>query len=101
MSDFDQIERRKNPRVSLEDEHSVSVFAEPAKAIDLSRTGVMLEVSRPLHGEVARLKLDLGPDRVLDVKGRVVRHYVHGFEVCDDGRTIVKYRVAIDPSDLC
>ena len=95
MSDFDQIERRKNPRVSLEDEHSVSVFA------DLSRTGVMLEVSRPLHGEVARLKLDLGQDRVLDVKGRVVRHYVHGFEVCDDGRTIVKYRVAIDPSDLC
>ena len=100
MSDSDNVERRTNPRVSFEDDHSVSIFTEMATPVDLSTTGVMLEVSRPLRGVVARLRLDLGVDRQFNVEGRVVRHFVNRFELCEDGTTIVKYRVAIEFIDL-
>lgn len=89
-------ERRKHPRVFFEDTHSVNILAEPTTPIDLSATGVLLEVSRPLSGAVNHLRLDLGPGREIDLQGRVIRCVVHHFEQCEDGKTILKYRVAIE-----
>jgi hypothetical protein len=31
----------------------------------------------------------------VDVKGKVVRSYVHGFDRNDNGETVIKYRAAI------
>jgi hypothetical protein len=41
------------------------------------------------------MRLALGPDRVVDVKGKVVRSYVHGFDQNTKGETVIKYRAAV------
>ena len=96
MTKLKNDERRKQPRVCFDDGHSLDIFTEAATPIDISASGVMLEVSRPLRGLVKGLRLDLGSGGKFDLQGRITRHYVHRFEASDDGRTIVKYRVAIE-----
>ena len=89
-------ERRKYPRVAFEGELPARIVSQAAALVDLSPTGVLLEVSKPLAAHsINTMKIDLGPERQLVLTGRVVRNFVHRFEKDDAGVTVVKYRVAI------
>ncbi|MFQ5792837.1 MAG: PilZ domain-containing protein, partial [Acidobacteriota bacterium] len=90
-------ERRKYPRVAFEGEIAAKIHSVSASPIDLSATGVLLEVTRPLTANaVYTLRLDLSPREQLVLKGRVVRNYVHEFDRSGKGDTLVRYRVAIE-----
>ena len=90
-------ERRQYPRVAFEGDLPAKIFAQAAILIDLSPTGVLLEVPKPLTANsVNTMKIDLGPERQLVLTGRVVRNFVHRFVKGEDGTTMVKYRVAIE-----
>ena len=100
MRNSENEERREHPRVCVEDTHSASVLGEAATPIDISATGILLEVSRALSGFVNRLKLDLGLGQELLLQGKVARCYVHRFEPSEDDRLIIKYGVAIEFMNL-
>ena len=95
--DWDGRERRKHPRVPLKGEvkgkiHTVSA----ALVIDLSVEGALLEVPCVLQPKtVYNLRLAVGPTEQLEVKGKVIRSYVHGFERNERGETVIKYRAAV------
>ena len=95
--EWDGAERRKYPRVPLKGEvkgkiHTVSA----APVIDLSVEGALLEVPCVLEPKATYiLRLAIGPTEQLEVKGTVIRSYVHGFERNDRGETVIKYRAAV------
>ncbi len=90
-------ERRKHPRVPLKGEvkgkiHTVSA----APIIDLSVEGALLEVPCALKPRsLYTMRLALSPTEHLEVKGKVIRSYVHGFERNERGETVIKYRAAV------
>ncbi len=94
---WDGRDRRKHPRVPLKGEvkgkiHTVSA----APVIDLSVQGALLEVPCVLEPRtVYTLRLAVGPTEQLEVKGKVIRSYVHGFERNERGETVIKYRAAL------
>lgn len=68
-----------------------------APVINLSLNGALLEVPCALQvGAVYGLRLALHRDRFVDVKGKVLRSYVHGFDKNEKGETVIKYRAAIE-----
>ena len=78
-------ERRQYPRVAFEGDLPAKIFSQAAILIDLSPTGVLLEVPKPLAANsVNTMKIDLGPERQLVLTGRVVRNFVHRFEKGED-----------------
>jgi hypothetical protein len=94
---WDGRERRKYPRVPLKGEvkgkiHTVSA----APVIDLSVEGALLEVPCVLEPRTTyTLRLAVGLTEQLEVKAKVIRSYVHGFERNERGETVIKYRAAI------
>jgi hypothetical protein len=67
-----------------------------APVIDLSIEGALLEVPCTLKPRtIYTLRLATGPAQHLELKGKVVRSYVHGFERNERGETVIKYRAAI------
>ena len=90
-------ERRKHPRVPLKGEvkgkiHTVS----SAPVIDLAVEGALLEVPCALTPKTLyTMRLALSPTQHLEIKGKVIRSYVHGFERNERGETVIKYRAAI------
>ena len=97
MAEWDGRDRRKYPRVPLKGEvkgkiHTVSA----APVIDLSVEGALLEVPCVLEPKTTyTLRLAVGPTEQLEVKAKVIRSYVHGFERNERGETVIKYRAAI------
>ena len=95
--EWDGAERRKYPRVPLKGEvkgkiHTVSA----APVIDLSVEGALLEVPCALEPKTTyTLRLAVGPTEQLEVKGKVIRSWVHGFERNERGETVIKYRAAV------
>jgi hypothetical protein len=95
--DWDGRERRKHPRVPLKGEvkgkiHTVS----SAPVIDLSVEGALLEVPCALTPKtVYTMRLALSPTQHLEIKTKVIRSYVHGFERNAKGETVIKYRAAV------
>ena len=68
-----------------------------APVINLSLTGALLEVPCTLQvGAFYTHRLALHGDRFVDVKGKVVRSYVHGFDKNERGEMVIKYRAAIE-----
>jgi hypothetical protein len=90
-------DRRRHPRVSLNGEVRGKIHTEAsAPVINLSLTGALLEVPCTLQvGASYTLRLALHRDRFVDVKGKVVRSYVHGFDKNEKGEMFIKYRAAI------
>lgn len=90
-------ERRKHPRVPLKGEvkgkiHTVS----SAPVIDLSVEGALLEVPCALTPKsMYTMRLALSPTQHLEIKSKVIRSYVHGFERNAKGETVIKYRAAV------
>lgn len=91
-------ERRKRPRVSVQGEVLGRIHtSSSAPILDLSETGALLEVSSVLRpGSIYAVRLPVGPDSVLSLRGRVVRSYVHGFRPQKGGETLVRYRAALE-----
>lgn len=95
--EWDGRERRKHPRVPLKGEvkgkiHTVS----SAPVIDLSVEGALLEVPCALTPKsLYTMRLALSPTQHLEIKSKVVRSYVHGFERNARGETVIKYRAAV------
>ena len=95
--EWDGRERRKYPRVPLKGEvkgkiHTVSA----TPVVDLSVEGALLEVPCVLEPKTLyTLRLAVGPTGQLEVKGKVIRSYVHGFERNERGETVIKYRAAL------
>jgi len=95
--DWDGRERRKHPRVPLKGEvkgkiHTVS----SAPVIDLSVEGALLEVPCALTPKTMyTMRLALSPTQHLEIKTKVIRSYVHGFERNAKGETVIKYRAAV------
>ena len=95
--DWNGRERRKHPRVPLKGEvkgkiHTVS----SAPVIDLSVEGALLEVPCALTPKTLyTMRLALSPTQHLEIKGKVIRSYVHGFERNERGETVIKYRAAV------
>jgi hypothetical protein len=91
------VNRRRHPRVALEGKvrgkiHTVA----SAPVVNLSLTGALLEVPCTLQvGTGYTMHLAIGAAGVVDVKGKVVRSYVHGFEKNEKGETVIKYRAAV------
>jgi hypothetical protein len=91
-------ERRKRPRVAVKGEvlgriHTLS----SAPVLDISEDGALLEVSTVLRpGSLYTLRLALGPERLLSLKTRVVRTYVHAFHPKRGGESVVTYRAALE-----
>lgn len=98
MGDGGGRDRRKMPRVAVDREvlgriNSVS----SAPVLNLSENGALLEVSSVLRpGSMCVLRLPLRPDLQLNLKCRVVRSYVHGFEPRTPGEATVQYRAAVE-----
>ena len=77
--------------------HTVS----SAPVVDLSVNGALLEVTCVLKPKTMyTLRLAVGPTEQLEVKGKVVRSYVHGFERNERGETVIKYRAAVQFQDV-
>jgi hypothetical protein len=95
--EWDGRERRKHPRIPLKGEvkgkiHTVSA----APVIDLSVEGALLEVPCVLKPKsMYTMRLAISPTQHLEVKGKVIRSYVHGFERNERGETVIKYRAAV------
>jgi hypothetical protein len=83
--------------VSLNGEVRGKIHTEAsAPVINLSLTGALLEVPCTLQvGAFYTLRLALHADRFVDVKGKVVRSFVHGFDKNEKGEMVIKYRAAI------
>ena len=95
--DWNGRERRRHPRVPLKGEvkgkiHTVS----SAPVIDLSVEGALLEVPCALTPKTLyTMRLALSPEEHLEIKSKVIRSYVHGFERNAKGETVIKYRAAV------
>ena len=95
-------DRRRHPRVALGGEvrgkiHTVA----SAPVVNLSVTGALVEVPCTLRvGAAYTIRLAIGQDKFIDVKGKVVRSYVHGFDKNEKGETVIKYRAAVQFLDL-
>lgn len=77
--------------------HTVS----SAPVLDISENGALLEVATVLRpGSLYTLRLTLGPDRILALKSRVVRTYVHAFHPRKGGESVVSYRAAVEFLDV-
>lgn len=98
MAEEDGRERRKRPRVSVQGEVLGRIHtSSSAPILDLSETGALLEVSSVLRpGSIYVLRLPLGPEKVMSLRCRVVRSYVHGFQPQKGGETLVRYRAAVE-----
>lgn len=67
-----------------------------APVINISVSGALLEVPCTLRvGALYTLRLALRTDQILELKGKVVRSYVHGFAKNEKGETVIKYRAAV------
>lgn len=90
-------ERRRHPRVSLDGEvrgriHTVA----SAPVINISLAGALLEVPCTLSvGASYTVRLAINRNEILEIKGRIVRSYVHGFAKNDKGETVINYRAAV------
>ena len=91
-------ERRTRARVAIHGEvtgriNSVSA----APVLNLSETGALLEVASVLRpGSIYVLRLPVGTESQLNLKVRVVRSYVHGFQHKRDGDSVVQYQAAVE-----
>jgi hypothetical protein len=91
------VDKRRHPRVALGGEvrgkiHTVA----SAPVINLSMVGALVEVPCTLQvGAAYTMRLAIGPGMFVDVKGKVVRSYVHGFDKNEKGETVIKYRAAV------
>jgi hypothetical protein len=92
------LDRRKRARVAVHGDvtgriNSVSA----APVLNLSETGALLEVASVLRpGAIYMLRLPVGPGHQLNLKCRVVRSYVHGFQPKRNGESIVQYQAAVE-----
>ena len=98
MAESEGRERRKKIRVAVNgDVHGRINSASAAPVLNLSESGALLEVSSVLRpGSLYMLRLPLGHGRQLNLKSRVVRSYVHGFQPKTGGESLVQYRAAIE-----
>ncbi|HWX23621.1 MAG TPA: PilZ domain-containing protein [Vicinamibacteria bacterium] len=98
MPDTGGRERRKRARVAVDGDvlgRISSVSAAPV--LNISETGALLEVASVLRpGSIYMLRLPLAPGRQLNLKSRVVRSYVHGFQQKEGGESVVQYRAAVE-----
>jgi hypothetical protein len=95
-------ERRRHPRVSLNGEvrgriHTVA----SAPVVNISVSGALLEVPCTLQiGALYTLRLTIQQGEVLEIKGKIIRSYVHGFAKNEKGETVIKYRAAVQYQSL-
>jgi hypothetical protein len=103
MEQFSGKDRRVRARVALNGEvlgkiHTTAV----APVIDLSEAGALVEVRSVLRpGAVHTLRLPLAAGGELNLRARVVRSFIHGFERTGaPDETPVRYRAALEFIDL-
>jgi hypothetical protein len=91
-------ERRKKIRVAVNGDVEGRInSASAAPVLNLSENGALLEVASVLRpGSLYMLRLPLGQGRQLNLKSRVVRSYVHGFQPKTGGESLVQYRAAVE-----
>jgi hypothetical protein len=91
-------ERRRKLRVAVNGDVEGRInSASAAPVLNLSETGALLEVASVLRpGSLYMLRLPLGHGRQLNLKSRVVRSYVHGFQPKSGGESLVQYRAAVE-----
>jgi hypothetical protein len=100
--EWDGEERRKHPRVALKGEvqgriHTVA----SAPVVDLSLSGALLELDCTLRiGAKYSLRLTVNGSQILQLKGKITRSYVHGFDRNEKGETVIKYRSAVEFLEL-
>lgn len=95
---WDGKERRKHPRIDLKGEVSGRIHSiASAPVVNLSASGALLEVPCVLKPRtVYTLRLAFGASQYLDVKVRIIRSYVHGFDRNEKGENVIKYRAAVE-----
>ncbi len=102
VEEWDGKDRRSYQRVVLHGEvqgriHTVA----KAPVIDLSLAGALLELECTLRvGAIYSLRLTVGSSQNLQVKGKVSRSYVHGFDKNERDETVIKYRSAVEFVEL-
>ena len=91
-------ERRRKLRVAVNGDVEGRInSASAAPVLNLTETGALLEVASVLRpGSLYMLRLPLGHGRQLNLKSRVVRSYVHGFQPKSGGESLVQYRAAVE-----
>ena len=101
MSGWEGKDRRRHPRVGVDGEVSGRIqTATGAPVVDISVSGVLLELPCALQASTLyKLRLSSQP-APLELSGRVVRSYVHGFKKGDAGETQITYRAAIQFEDV-
>ena len=89
-------ERRKQLRVPSKGGVRGKIHtAASVPVLDLSLSGALLEVPCTLSvGEIYTIRLAIQA-RVLAIKSKVVRSYVHGFDKNERGEMVIKYRAAV------
>ncbi len=89
-------ERRKQLRVSSKGGVRGKIHtAASVPILDLSLSGALLEIPCTLSmGEIYTIRFAI-EDRVLAIKSKVVRSYVHGFDKNERGEMVIKYRAAV------
>jgi hypothetical protein len=91
-------ERRRKVRIAVNGDVQGRInSASDAPVLNLSENGALLEVASVLRpGAVYMLRIPLGKGRQLNLKSRVVRSYVHGFQPKTEGESLVQYRAAVE-----
>lgn len=95
---WDGKDRRRHPRIDLKGEVSGRIHTiASAPVVNLSASGALLEVPCVLKPRSTyTLRLAFGTSQHLDVKVRVIRSYVHGFDRNEKGENVIKYRAAVE-----
>jgi c-di-GMP-binding flagellar brake protein YcgR len=95
---WDGKDRRKHPRIDLKGEVSGRIHTiASAPVINLSASGALLEVPCVLKPRSTyTLRLAFGSTHYLDLKVRIIRSYVHGFDRNEKGENVIKYRAAVE-----
>ena len=72
-----------------------------APVINISVSGALLEVPCTLQvGTLYTLRLAIQSGDILEIKGRIIRSYVHGFAKNEKGESVIKYRAAVQYHNL-
>jgi len=91
-------DRRRHRRVALQGEVQGKIHTmAAAPVVNLSVSGALLEVPAVLKPRASyTLRLSFAPGQYMDLPARVVRSYVHGFDLNVKGENVIKYRAAIE-----